>query len=398
MPMTDTAVRNAKPTRKTRKLFDGNGMYLEIAPTGSKWWRLKYRIGGREKRISLGVYPDVSVKDARDKRDAARKLIANGIDPSEQRKSQKLAQAVSTANTFEAITREWYAKHSLMWVPAHGERKLSRFERDVFPWVGSRPISEISAPELLTLLRRIESRGVQETAKRALFDCGQVFRYAVATGRADHDISADLRGALAPAKTEHFAATTDPKKLAGILRAMDGYEGTATVRSALRLMPLVFVRPGELRKAKWADIDVVAGEWRFMVTKTNTPHIVPLSRQAVEVLDALKPVTGEGNFVFPSPRSGTRPISDNAVLAAMRTLGIPQEEMTGHGFRAVARTLLDEELHFRPDFIEHQLAHAVKDPNGRAYNRTAFLAERHEMMQTWADYLDKLKSEAPSKN
>jgi integrase len=373
-------------------------MYLEIAPSGGKWFRLKYRFGGKEKRISLGVYPEVSLKDARDAQDAMRKLIGSGVDPSQDRQHKKLIRANETANTFEAVAREWYAKYSLMWTPEHGQRTMSRFERDVFPWIGARTISGICAPELLAVLRRVESRGVQETAKRALINCGQVFRYAVATGRAARDISVDLRGALSPVKTEHFAATTQPKKLAAILRAMDGYQGTIIVRCAMRLMPLVFVRPGELRKAEWNDINLDSGEWRFIVSKTDTPHIVPLSRQAVEILRELLPVTGEGRFVFPSARSGERPMSDNAILAAMREMRIEKHEMTGHGFRAVARTLLDEELHFRPDFIEHQLAHAVKDPNGTAYNRTAFLQERHQMMQAWADYLDRLKSNAASAN
>ena len=241
------------------------------------------------------------------------------------------------------------------------------------------------------MVRRIENRGALETAHRALGNCGQVFRYAVATGRAERDHSGDLRGALPPVKGEHFAATTDPKRVAEMLRAMDGYQGTLAVRCALRLAPLVFVRPGELRKAEWADIDLDAAEWRYTVTKTNTPHIVPLSRQAVEILRELQPVTGRGRYVFPSARSNSRPMSDNAILAALRRMGIGKEKISGHGFRAVARTILDEGLGVRPDYIEHQLAHAVRDPNGRAYNRTAHLPERRKMMQQWADYLDTLK-------
>ena len=394
MPLTDTAIRNAKPGEKPVKLFDERGLYLEISPTGGKWWRLKYRFDGKEKRLSLGVYPDVSLKDARDRRDTARKLLADGIDPSENRKAQKSARADRMANSFEVVAREWFAKYSATWATNHGERIIRRFERDIFPWIGGRPIAEITAPELLTVVRRIESRGALETAHRALGNCGQVFRYAVATGRAERDPSGDLRGALPPVKGEHFAATTKPKRVAEILRAMDGYEGTLTVRCALRLAPLVFVRPGELRKAEWADIDLDAQEWRYTVTKTNTPHIVPLSRQAVEILRELQPLTGRGRFVFPGARSNGRPMSDNAILAAMRRMGIGKEEMSGHGFRAVARTILDEALGVRPDYIEHQLAHAVRDPNGRAYNRTAHLPERRKMMQQWADYLDKLKAGA----
>lgn len=394
MPLTDTAIRNAKPGAKPVKLFDERGLYLEISPAGGKWWRLKYRFAGKEKRLSLGVYPDVGLKEARDRRDEARKLLANGVDPSENRKAQKSARADRAANSFEVVAREWFTKYSATWNASHGDRIIRRFERDIFPWIGDRPIAEVTAPELLTVVRRIENRGALETAHRALANCGQVFRYAVATGRCERDPSGDLRGALPPVKGKHLAATTEPKRVAEILRAMDGYEGTLPVRCALRLAPLVFVRPGELRKAEWADIDLNAAEWRYTVTKTNTPHIVPLSRQAVEILRELQPLTGRGRYVFPSARTAARPMSDNAILAALRRLGIGKDEMTGHGFRAVARTILDEVLGVRPDYIEHQLAHAVRDPNGRAYNRTAHLPERRKMMQAWADYLDKLKAGA----
>ena len=391
MPLTDTAIRNIKAGVKSIKLFDERGLYLEVSPKGGKWWRLKYRFNNKEKRISLGVYPDISLKDARDRRDEARKLLANGVDPSENRKAIKSTRMDRAANSFEVVGREWFVKYSPTWASNHGDRIIRRFERDIFPWIGGRPIAEITAPELLSVIRRIESRGALETAHRALSNCSQVFRYAVATGRAERDPSGDLRGALPPVKGTHFAATTEPKRVAEILRAMDGYEGTLTVRCALRLAPLVFVRPGELRNAEWANIDFEAAEWRYLVTKTNTQHIVPLSRQAVEILLELQPLTCNSRFVFPSARSHHRPMSDNAILAAMRRLSIDKEEMSGHGFRAVARTILDEVLGVRPDFIEHQLAHAVRDPNGRAYNRTAHLPERRKMMQQWADYLDKLK-------
>jgi len=392
MPLTDVSIRNAKAGDKTVRLFDERGLYLEISPSGGKWWRLKYRFEGKEKRLSLGVYPDVGLKEARERRDVARKLVADGVDPSENRKAQKLAKADRAANSFEVLTREWFAKYASTWVDYHGDRILKRFERDIFPWIGERPIADIKAQELLSVIRRIEERGAVETAHRALSNCGQVFRYAVATGRADRDPSGDLRGALAPAKGEHFAATTDPKRVGEILRAMDGYEGTLIVRCALRLAPLVFVRPGELRKAEWAEVDLDAAEWRYFVIKTQTHHIVPLCSQALETLRELKPLTGQGRYVFPSARSSARPMSNNAVLAAMRRMGIGKEEMCGHGFRAVARTILDEVLGVRPDFIEHQLAHAVRDPNGRAYNRTAHLPERRVMMQQWGDYLDQLKT------
>jgi integrase len=394
MPLTDTTIRNAKAGEKPVRLFDGGGLYLEVSPTGGKWWRLKYRFGGKEKRLSLGVYPEVSLRGARDRRDASRKLLADAIDPSENRKASKAAHADRAANSFEVVAREWLAKYSPTWAANHRDRIIRRFERDIFPWIGGRPIAEVTAPELLAVIRRIENRGALETAHRALGNCGQVFRYAVATGRAVRDPCGDLRSALPPVKGQHFAATTEPKRFAELLRAMDGYKGTLTVRCALRLAPLVFVRPGELRKAEWADLDLDAAEWRYAVTKTKTSHIVPLSQQAVQVLRELHPVSGRGRFVFPSARSNARPMSDNAILAAMRRMGIGKDEMSGHGFRAVARTILDEVLGFRPDYIEHQLAHAVRDPNGRAYNRTAHLPERRRMMQQWADYLDKLKAGA----
>jgi integrase len=394
MPLTDAAARNAKPAAKTVRMFDRDGLYLEVSPRGGKWWRLKYRYAGKEKRVSLGVYPEVNLKKARARTIDARQLLADGVDPSQNRRAAKAAQVEGAGNSFEVVTREWIANQMKAWVRGHGERILTRFERDIFPWIGARPIADLAAPELLTTVRRIEKRGALETAHRALGNCGQVFRYAIATGRAKRDPTGDLRGALPAVKTEHFAAITDPKRVGALMRAIDGYEGSLTVRCALRLAPLVFVRPGELRHAEWATMDLDGGEWRYTVTKTNTPHIVPLSSQAVAILRELKPLTGRGRYVFSSARSSQRPMSDNAILAAMRRMGIAKDEMSGHGFRAMARTILDEVLSFRPDFIEHQLAHAVRDPNGRAYNRTVHLAERRKMMQAWADYLDKLKNGA----
>ena len=392
--LTDTVIRHAKPQGKPARLFDSGGLYLEVSPAGGKWWRLKYRFAGKEKRLSLGVYPEVGLKDARRRRDEARKLLADGVDPSENRKAQKGARADRAANSFETITREWYGKHAPNWAANHADRIIRRFERDIFPWIGGRPIAEITAPDLLAVVRRIEERGALETAHRALGNCGQVFRYAIATGRAERDPSRDLRGALPPVKGTHFAAITEPTRVGELMRALDGYEGTPVVRAALRLAPLVFVRPGELRKATWADVDLDAAEWRYTVTKTGTPHIVPLSTQVVGILRELHNLTGHTRHIFPGARANGRPMSDNAILAAMRSLGIGKDEMSGHGFRAMARTILDEVLGVRPDLIEHQLAHAVRDPNGRAYNRTAHLPERQKMMQQWADYLDKLKSGA----
>lgn len=394
MALTDTAVRNRKPGAKPAKLFDERGLFLLVTPAGGKWWRLRYKFDGKEKLLSLGVYPDVGLKDARTRRDDARKLLADGIDPGEHRKASKATKVERTANSFEVVAREWYGKYAPNWAEHHGDRILRRFERDIFPWIGGRPIAEIKAPELLAVVRRIESRGALETAHRALANCGQVFRYAIATGRAERDIAPDLRGALPPVKGENFAAVTDPIKAAALLRTLDGYQGTLTVACALRLAPLVFVRPGELRKAVWADIDLDTAEWRYHITKTDSEHIVPLATQAVAILRQLHALTGNGVYVFPGARTNGRPMSDNAILAAMRRLGIAKDEMSGHGFRAMARTILDEVLQVRPELIEHQLAHAVKDPNGRAYNRTAHLPERKKMMQQWADYLDKLKAGA----
>jgi integrase len=372
---------------------DEKGLYIEVAPSGGKWWRLKYRIAGKEKRLSLGVYPDVSLKDARDRRDDARKLLAKGIDPSENRKNEKKAAAVRSANDFESVAREWFLRHSKNWAAGHSERIMRRLERDVFPHIGRRPISEITPPEVLGVVRQIEGRTL-DTAHRALRSCGQIFRYGIATGRCDRDLSRDLKGALAPIQGNHFAATTDPKRLGAILRTMDLYPGTLVVCSALKLAPLLFVRPGELRSAEWSQFDLDRAEWAFLTSKTKTSHIVPLSKQAIRILRELQSLTGKGKYVFPGARSSRRPMSNNAVLVALRSMEISADEMSGHGFRAVARTLLDEVLGFRPDFIEHQLAHAVKDPHGRAYNRTTHLDERRKMMQTWADYLDRLKKPA----
>lgn len=394
MALTDTAVRNAKPGQKPVKLADEKGLFLLINPNGTKYWRQKYRIGGKEKLLAHGVYPDVGLKDAREKRDAARKLLADGIDPGENRKVQKSAKAERAANSFETVAREWFAKHSPGWAVSHADKIIKRLENDVFPWIGGKPIAEITAPVLLTVLRRIESRGALDTAHRAQQNCGQVFRYAVATGRAERDPSADLRGALPPARHENFASITDPDKVGELLRAIDGFKGTFVVKCALLLAPLLFVRPGELRKALWADIDLDKAEWRYFVTKTKTEHSVPLAAQAVAILKDLHALTGHGANVFPG-RDPQKPMSEAAINAALRRMGYDTKtEITGHGFRAMARTILHEELHQKPEVIEHQLAHKVPDALGTAYNRTKFLKERKAMMQLWADYLDKLKAGA----
>lgn len=392
MPLTDVALRKLKPGTKTVRVADEKGLYLQVAPNGSMWWRLKFRFEGKEKLLALGVYPEVSLKEAREKRDEARAMLRGGIDPTANRKARKTAEAKAGSDSFEVVAREWHVKFSPTWDSVkYRDITLRRLELNVFPWIGKRPVAEITAPELLTVIQRIEARGAIDTSHRILGLCGQILRFAIATSRAERDISHDIHDALTPRQVQHFAATTEPRRLAEILRALDGYRGSPEVKFSMRLAPLVFVRPGELRHALWADIDLEAGEWRYLVTKTQTPHIVPLATQAVAILKDIRPITGRGRYVFPSARTAARPMSDNAILAAMRRMGIGEDEMTGHGFRAVARTILDEVLGFRPDIIEHQLAHTVKDPNGRAYNRTAHLAERRVMMQRWADYLDELK-------
>ena len=396
MPLTDTAIRTTKPADKPIKLFDERGLLLLVAPSGGKWWRFRYRFDGKHKSLSMGVYPDVSLAKARERRDEARKLLADGIDPSKNRKAQKAARADRNANSFEVVAREWFAKFKPNWVEAHSDKVIRRLERDVFPWIGGDPIAEVRAPDLLACLRRVESRGTVETAHRALQSCGQIFRYAIATGRATRDPSGDLRGALSTVKGTHLASITEPTAVGGLLRACDGYQGSLVTKCALRLAPLVFVRPGELRKAEWTEIDLERAEWNIPAErmKMREPHLVPLATQAVAILTELLALTGGGRYVFPGARTNGRPMSDNAILAALRRMGFAKDEMSGHGFRAMARTILDEVLGVRPDFIEHQLAHAVRDPNGRAYNRTAHLTERRKMMQQWADYLDKLKAGA----
>jgi integrase len=396
MALSDTAIKNAKPSEKATRLFDGGGLYLEVAPSGGKWWRLKYRFDGKEKRLSLGVYPDVSLKDARQRRDDARKLLANDTDPGENRKAVKAAKSERAANSFEVVAREWFARKSPSWATSNADKIMGRLENDAFPWLGTRPISDITPPELLKVLRRIEDRGAVESAHRVKNYCSQIFRYAIATGRAERDASSDLRGALTSPVKQHRAAITDPMAVGGLLRAIDGYQGSFVTKCALRLAPQLFVRPGELRQAEWVEFNLDNAEWNIPAgrMKMREAHLVPLSSQSVEILRELHALTGEGQYVFPGARTNGRPMSDNAILSALRRMGFAKDEMSGHGFRAMARTILDEVLQVRPDFIEHQLAHAVRDPNGRAYNRTAHLDERKKMMQLWADYLDGLKAGA----
>lgn len=394
MPLTDTAVRTAKPSDKPVKMFDERGLFLIVTPTGGKWWRLRYKFGGKEKLLSLGTYPDVSLKDARERREDARKLLANDIDPGENRKVQKSAKVERAANSFEVIAREWYSKQLPTWATSHAEKIIARLENDVFPWLGGKAIAEITAPDVLSVLRRIEGRGTIDTAHRAKSNISQVMRYAIATGKAERDPCPDLRGALPPLRHDNFASITEPAKVAELLRAMDAFSGTFVVKSALLLAPLLFVRPGELRKALWADIDLDKAEWRYFVTKTKTEHSVPLASQAVAILKDLHALTGHAANVFPG-RDPQKPMSEAAINAALRRMGYDTKtEITGHGFRAMARTILHEELHQKPEVIEHQLAHKVPDSLGTAYNRTKFIKERKAMMQIWADYLGKLKAGA----
>ena len=390
MPLTNTAIRNAKPRVKRYRLFDSQGLYIEVAPSGGKWWRLKYRILGKEKRLSLGVYPEVSLKDAREKRDQARRSLSEGADPIEARKLQSIADGTS----FEAVAREWFIKFAPGWSESHANRILRRLENDVFPWLGSRSIDQIDPPELLKVARRIESRGALETAHRAIRNCGQVFRYAVATGRAERDPTTDLNGALPPARSRHYPTITDPEAISDLLRAIGGYQGSPITRAALRLAPLVFVRPGELRHAEWPDINLKSAEWRIPPEKMKHRriHLVPLSRQAITILKELQPLTGHGQYLFPGRRSPRRPMSENTINAALRNLGYDKNQMTGHGFRSMASTLLNEQGCWHPDAIERQLAHVEGNSVRAAYNYAEHLEERRRMMQWWADYLDHLKN------
>jgi len=392
MKLTDINIKKAKPGEKARKLFDGGGLYIQIESTGGKLWRYKYRIEGRERTLYIGKYPDVSLQEARERHQEARKQLAQGIDPAAAKQTQKAAGAERAANSFEVIAREWFAR----WKDDKAVRTVSRalfaLEKYVIPYLGNRPVSQIKTLDVLSVLQKVEDRGFRETARKTRDVASMVFRYAVQTGRAEYNACDNLRGALKPVQVKHFAALTEPAKIAELLRAIDAYKGGVIVRAALRLAPMVFVRPGELRGAKWADIDLDHAEWKYKVSKTKTDHLVPLSRQAVEILKDLHPLTGSSEFVFPGQRWG-RPFSDMTLNRALQTMGFDTKtEITGHGFRAMARTLLSERLGFRAEVIEHQLAHSVPDALGTAYNRTRFIDDRRRMMQSWADYLDDLKT------
>jgi len=399
---TDVAARNAKPGEKSYKLAFGDALYLYVTPSGGKLWRFNYRFEGKGKTLSFGAYPIVSLKDARARRDDAKKLLANGQDPGAIKAARKAAvheqeaaQQAAVTNSFEAVARQWFEVWRHGKAPQTAIRQWSNLERHVFPDLGGLPVSGIKAKAILNVLRKMEDRGLGDSVLKAKIAISQVMRHAVQYELAERDPTPDLKGGLKATKTKHMAAITDPVAVGALLRAIEGYQGQTEVKAALRLAPLVFVRPGELRRARWADIDLEKGEWRYTTSKTETPHIVPLARQAVEILRGLHAWTGGGELVFPGLVAKDRPISNSTINSALHRMGYDtQTEMTGHGFRAMARTLLAEELDYPPEVIEHQLAHGVSDALGRAYNRTKYLKVRRDMMQEWADYLDELKAGA----
>lgn len=389
--LTDTKLRTLKPKAKVYRVADTNGLCIEVRTTGAKLWRYRYRYAGKASMAALGEYPLMSLSEARAERDRMRRLVKGGANPAHVAKVERAAQMERGETTFAAVAAEWLAKRAKEGLSVGSVTRERRLVEKDLSSICRLPVADVTAPALLSALRKIEQRGVIETAHRARALAGQIFRYAIATGRAQRNPAADLVGALEQPRVRHFASITEPARVGELLRSIRSYRGSPVTIAALNLAPLVFVRPGELRAARWADIDLDAAEWRYTATKTGTPHIVPLSAQAVAILRDLRPLTGRSEYVFPGVRSLRRPMSENTINAALRYMGIDRDTMTGHGFRAMARTILDEVLGFRPDFIEHQLAHAVRDPNGRAYNRTAHLPERRKMMQGWADYLDQLR-------
>jgi len=409
--LTDTAIKAAKPASKAFKLSDEKGLYLLIQPAGGKWWRFDYRFDGKRKTLSMGIYPDVNLKQARAYRDEARQLVANGTDPAQLRKAEKttISEAMreqaeaekieamirageSLPGSFAAVAQEWAEKFLADKSEKYRDKVVRRLKVEVFPHIGRTPIDQVTAPDVLALLQRIESRGIFETTHRIKQNIGQIMRYAIATGRAVNEPTQALRGALTPNKATHLASLTEPKDIGPLLRVMSSYEGSPITKAALTIAPLVFVRPGELRSMEWAHIDWEACEWRYTTPKTKQDHIVPLAQQVVKTLGELQLLTGHARYVFPSARSDQRCMSDNTINAALKRLGVDtSKEITAHGFRAMARTVLEEVHGFRPEVIELQLAHAVRDPLGRAYNRTKHLETRKKMMQVWADYLDELR-------
>ncbi len=394
MALTNIEIQNAKPQGKPYKLADGGWLYLVVNPTGSKLWRLAYRFNGKEKLLSLGAYPTVSLKDAREKRDEAKAALAVGDDPGEQKRLAKLTRATLTATTFKLIAAEYRDKMEREGRSLATLNKLDWLLALVLPKLGERPISEIGAPEILASIKPVEARGNLESARRLRSTIGAVFRYAIATARAENDPTTALKGALVAPKAKHRAALTDPAALGAFLRALDGFDGQPETSAALRLLPLVFTRPGELRLAEWVEFDLTKAIWTIPAsrTKMRREHQAPLPRQALAILTELKELTGAGRLVFPGLRSKERPISENTLNASMRRMGFAQDQVTAHGFRATASTLLNESGKFSPDAIERALAHQDPDPVRRAYARGAYWAERVEMAQWWADYLDVLKA------
>jgi len=398
--LTATAVRQAKGQAKPVKLADGGGLYLLVKPDGHRYWRYDYRYAGKRKTLALGVCPDISLADARKAHQQARETLAKDIDPGEAKRIERITRHLASADSFEAVATEWYEAKLSEKSDSYRDRTQRLLKNDLYPPLGNRPISQITAPELLMALRKVEARGAVDMAHRAKQTAGQVFRYAVATGRAERDPSADLKGALKSKTKKHHAAITEPVEVGKLLLAIDAFQGTPVVKTALQLSPLLFQRPGEIRGMEWTEINWEAEQWEISADKMKMrqPHIVPLCNQAVDLLKEIYRLTGRGRYVFPSARGGSRPLSENGVRTALRTMGYDNETMTPHGFRAMARTIMDEVLNYRVDWIEHQLAHAVRDANGRAYNRTAHLPQRREMMRNWADYLDNLKVQAISSN
>jgi integrase len=392
--LTDSAVKAAKPKAKPYHLTDGLGMYLLVKPNGGKYWRMDYSLHGRRKKYAVGVYPSVSLKDARIERDKAKRLVSEGIDPVQYRQMTKASQRKSSENSFETVALEWLAKQKQVWTEGHAVTVEQRLRKNLLPWLGNRPISEINPPELLRVLRRIEDRGAVESAYRSRTIAGQVFRYGIACGLCDRDPSADLRDALQPRKPKKMAAITEPAEVGGLMRAIDGYQGDLITRCALRLSALTFCRPGEIRHAEWAEIIWAKEEWVIPAEKMKMKrdHVIPLADQTIKVLQELHPATSRGKYVFPSLRTPTRCMSENTVNAALRRMGIPKTEMVAHGFRSMASTLLHENG-FGHDVIELQLSHSRKDRIAAAYDRSERLPERRRMMQWWADYLDNLKTQ-----
>ncbi len=394
MALTNLKIKRIKPREKPLKLSDGKGLYLLVTPSGGKHWKLKYRYLGKEKKLSLGAYPHVSLAEARVASDSAHKMLVGGTDPNEAKKITAQTKQLVVSNTFEAVGREWLNKNSSNWTQGYRFRVLRRLERDVFPWLGAQPIANIAQPELFSTLRRIQDRGAIETAHRILRYCSHIFKFATITGRAERDICQDLRGALQPTnRANHYASITEPNALGVLLRAIDGYHGNFSTRCALKLSALLFVRPGELRRAEWAEFDFERAQWHIPAgkMKTRKKHIVPLSRQAIEILKELRPFTGSSKYALPSIRSDERPMSENTVTIALRTLGYSGDQMTAHGFRSTASTLLNEQGWNR-DHIERQLAHVESNEVRAAYNYAEYLLERTKMMQAWADHLDNLKN------